>query len=279
MAADAATPAADARLAGAALARATNAVAAEWLKLRTARSSYLALAAAAGLALFVAIGLANLNKAHAVPHAQAGIQNLAYTVSISFKGFGVVQLIMAVFGALSITAEFGSGLIRATFTAKPQRGAVLAAKAAVVGLAALIVGEAIAFACFLAAQAVFGPARGGASLRDPHVLPAVLGGGFYLTIVALIGLGVGTIVRHTAAAITVVVAFLYLLPNIGMALPFPWNWDFANVFPSTAAQQITQVALSPHSHGLPVGPSYTLLLGYAVLIPSIGGWLLRHRDA
>jgi hypothetical protein len=85
MAADAATPAADARLAGAALARATNAVAAEWLKLRTARSSYLALAAAAGLALFVAIGLANLNKAHAVPHAQAGIQNLAYTVSISFK--------------------------------------------------------------------------------------------------------------------------------------------------------------------------------------------------
>jgi hypothetical protein len=65
-------------------------------------------------------------------------------------------------------------------------------------------------------------------------------GGFYLAVTALIGLGIGGLVRHTAGAITVVVAFLYLVPEIGNSLPSPWNWDFVNAFPSTAAQQITQ---------------------------------------
>jgi hypothetical protein len=74
-------------------------------------------------------------------------------------------------------------------------------------------------------------------------------------------------------------AFLYLLPNIGSALPYPWNWDFANLFPSTAAQQITSVAVSPASHALQVGPSYALLVGYAIGIPCLAAWLLYRRDA
>src|ERR1017187_7919466 len=73
-------------------------------------------------------------------------------------------------------------------------------------------------------------------------------GGFYLAVTALIGLGIGGLVRHTAGAITVVVAFLYLVPEIGNSLPSPWNWDFVNAFPSTAAQQITSPSVSPHSH-------------------------------
>jgi ABC-2 type transport system permease protein len=155
---------------------------------------------------------------------------------------------------------------------------VLAAKAAVVGAVALVLGEVLALACFLSAQAVFA-GRGGVSLGAPHVLPAVLGGGFYLAVVAEIGLGVGALVRHTAAAITVIVAFLYLIPEIGTALPSPWKWDFSNAFPSTAAQQITQIQISPHSYALPVGPSYALLAGYAVLVPGLGAWLIRRRDA
>jgi ABC-2 type transport system permease protein len=259
------------------LRRAGDLAAAEWLKLRTARSSYLMVLAAAGVALFVAIGLAKANISGV--HASTGAGNLADRVRDTFKGFAVAQLIMAVFGALSITAEYGSGLIRATFTAKPQRAAVLAAKTAVVGAVALAAGEALAIACFLSAQAVFGPVHGGASLWAPHVLTAVLGGGFYLAVVAVLGVGLGAIIRHTAGAITVIVAFLYLVPEIGNALPFPWNWDFANIFPSTAAQQITQVAVSPQSHALQAGPSYALLAGYAVLIPILAAWLLRRRDA
>ena len=268
---------ADARAEGTPLARAQGLLTAEWLKLRTVRSSYLPILAAVGLALFVAIGLANLNVSHLPPHP--GWQNVQDWVGISFKGFGVVQLIMAVFGALSITAEYGSGLIRTTFTAKPQRAAVLAAKAAVVGAVALAVGEALAVACFLSTQAIFASKHLGASLWAPHMLAAVLGGGFYLAVVALIGLGIGALVRHTAGAITVVVAFLYLVPNIGMALPFPWNWDFANIFPSTAAQQIMSVSVSPYSHALPVSGCYALLAGYAILVPVLAGWLLRRRDA
>ena len=69
------------------------------------------------------------------------------------------------------------------------------------------------------------------------------------------------------------------MPNIGSALPYPWNWDFANLFPSTAAQQITSVAVSPASHALQVGPSYALLVGYAIGIPCLAAWLLYRRDA
>jgi ABC-2 type transport system permease protein len=262
---------------GTRLARTRDLLAAEWLKLRTVRSSYLTILAAVGVALFVAIGLARLNVTH--PQPTAGPHRAQDTASISFKGFGVAQLIMAVFGALSITAEYGSGLIRSTFTARPQRAAVLAAKAAVVGTVALAVGEVLAFACFLSSQAIFASKQMGTSLWAPYALRAVLGGGFYLGVVALIGLGIGTIIQHTAGAITVVVAFLYVVPNIGMALPFPWSWDFANVFPSTAAQQITSVSVSPFTHGLPVGWCYALLIGYAVVLPVLAGWLLRHRDA
>jgi ABC-2 type transport system permease protein len=273
MATDTATraAAADARLDGSPLVRARDLLAAEWLKMRTVRSSYLAILAAAGVALFVAVGLANLNVSHLPPHGRP-----VDTVSISFKGFAVAQLIMAVFGALSITAEYGSGLIRATFTAKPQRAAVLAAKATVVGAVALVIGEALAFACFLSAQAVFAAKHLGVSLWAPHMLPLVLGGGFYLAVVAVIGLGIGALVRHTAGAITVVVAFLYMVPDIGMALPFPWSWDFANMFPSTAAQQI--MSAHPGPHGLPAGWCYALLAGYSILIPLLAGWLLRRRD-
>jgi ABC-2 type transport system permease protein len=256
-------------------ARIADLLAAEWLKLRTIRSSYLMIAAAAAVALFVAIGIANLNVSHPASHASVGIRD---AVNTSFKGFAVAQLIMAVFGALAITAEYSSGLIRTTFAAKPQRGAVLAAKVAVTGTAALAAGQLLALACFLSTQAIFA-GHGGASLLAPGALPAVLGGGFYLGVVAVIGLGIGAMVRHTAGAITVAVAFLYLVPNIGTALPSPWNWDFANIFPSTAAQQITSVSVSPHSHGLQVGPSYALLAGYAILIPGAAWWLLRRRDA
>jgi ABC-2 type transport system permease protein len=259
---------------GTRLARAGDLLAAEWLKLRTVRSSYLMILAAAGVALFVAIGIANLNVSR--PGAGRGV--LADTVAFSFKGFAVAQLIMAVFGSLAITAEYGSGLIRTTFTAKPQRAAVLAAKVAVVAASALVTGEAVAFACFLSSQAILA-GHGGASLWAPHVLPAVLGGGCYLAVVAVIGVGIGALVRHTAGAITVIVAFLYLVPSIGSALPYPWNWDFVNMFPSTAAQQITSVAVSPASHALQAGPSYALLAGYAAGIPCLAAWLLRRRDA
>lgn len=67
----------------------------------------------------------------------------------------------------------------------------------------------------------------------------------------------------------------------GPALPFPWNWDFANVFPSTAAQRITVSALSvsPFSHGLAPGSAYALLVAYAIGVPCLAGWVLHRRDA
>ena len=69
------------------------------------------------------------------------------------------------------------------------------------------------------------------------------------------------------------------LIDSGTALPYPWNWDFANLFPSTAAQQITSVDVSPASHAFQAGPSYALLAAYAIGVPCLAAWLLRRRDA
>ena len=94
---------------------------------------------------------------------------------------------VTVLSVLVFTSEYGSGLIRTTFTAVPRRRAVLAAKAAVTGAAALVVGEILAFACFFLTQAILSGRHGGLSLAHPGALRAVLAAGFVLAACALVG--------------------------------------------------------------------------------------------
>ena len=93
-----------------------------------------------------------------------------------------------------------SGPIRTTFTAVPRRWAVLAAKAAVTGAAALIAGELLTFACFFFTQAILSRHHRGLALSHPGALRAVLAAGFVLAACAVVGVGVGAVIRHTAGA-------------------------------------------------------------------------------
>ena len=113
---------------------------------------------------------------------------------------------------LAITTEFSSGMIRATFAAVPRRPLVLAAKAAVLGAVTLAAGEITAFAAFLAGQAALQAPAPHATLGQPGVLRAVLLAGAYPALIALIGLGLGALVRHTAGAICALVGVLFVLP-------------------------------------------------------------------
>jgi len=115
-------------------ARARGALAAEWIKLRSVRSTYLALAAAAVTA--IALG-------YVITHYVASTTNWATLspakkanwdpVSYSLAGLAIAQLAFGVLGVLAISSEHTTGLIRTTFAALPRRRAVLAAKAAVAG--------------------------------------------------------------------------------------------------------------------------------------------------
>ena len=132
------------------------------------------------------------------------------------------MIAVSVLGVLSFSAEYSTGLIRTTFTAAPRRRAVLAAKAVVLGVVTLAAGELVAFASFFLVQAVLAGHHQGVSLSRPGVPGAVLAAGLLLCVCTLLGLALGSIIRHTAGGIAATIAVIVLPAILGL-LPPPWN--------------------------------------------------------
>jgi ABC-2 type transport system permease protein len=244
----------------------------EWRKLRTLRSSWYI------MAVFVAsmIGLAVL----ALSHENYGQLSVADRASFDpthdcFIGLIFGQLLLGTLGVLAITTEFSSGMIRATFAAAPRRPLVLAAKAAVLGAVTLAAGEISAFAAFFAGQAVLTAPAPHATLGQPGVLRAVLMAGVYPALIALIGLGIGAIIRHTAGAICALVGVLFVLPLLFVS-PSLAN-TAQNFLPHPMANSMTAVTQLPHT--LPLGLIFGLLCAYALVALAAGAWALTSRDA
>lgn len=214
----------DARAADTAPARLTRArdvLSSEWTKLRSLRSTRWTLAIAVVVTLVLTAVVAE-SFAHAPGSGQrAAPLDRLVTSFLAFAEYTVLPV--TVLSVLVFTSEFGSGLIRTTFSAVPQRRTVLAAKAAVTGAAALVIGEVLAFACFFLTQAILTGKHGGLSLAHPGALRAVLAAGFTLAACALVGLGAGAIIRHTAGAIAAAITVVGLLAVLCLALPAPWQ--------------------------------------------------------
>src|SRR5436305_2818467 len=132
-------------------------------------------------------------------------------------GGALGSVLFAVLGVLVMTSEYSSGTIRATLAAIPKRPLVLAAKAAVWGTTALVAGELVTFAGFLAGAAFVHGDVPRPVLSQPDVLRAVVLAGVYLCLVGLIGLALGVIIRHSAPAITALVALVFVAPLAGLA--------------------------------------------------------------
>ena len=161
--------------------------------------------------------------------------------------------------------------------AVPRRGTVLAAKAATAGAVALALGELLAFASFFLAQAILSGHHRGLSLARPGVPGAVLAGGFYLAVVTLLGLGLGVIMRSTAAAIAAAVALTYLIPEILSLLPSPWNGRIDRFLPLTAAQQL--VSLHPRTDMFAPALSLLVVIAWAVAALAVATLAITRRDA
>ena len=104
-------------------------------------------------------------------------------------------------GVLVITSEYSSGVIRASLLAVPRRLPVLAAKAVVFAVLLLVVTEIVAFCSFFVGSAIL-HAHVPVSLSGSGVTRAVAGAGLYLTVLGLLALAIGTMIRHTAGAIS-----------------------------------------------------------------------------
>ena len=257
-------------------ARARHVLASEWVKLRSVRSTYLTLVIAA--VATVSIGYL-VTRGHATHWATMTAQDRAVfdPVSDSFTGLGFAQLAFGVIGVLAISSEYATGLIRTTFAAVPRRRAVLAAKAVVVGALTLTAGELLAFATFFAGQQALSAGHLGVTLAHPGALRGVLAAGFYLAVMAWVGLGLGAVIRHTAGAITAMIGVVFLLPHVIQALPAPWDVRIGKYSLDIAAQQV--IAQHPAAGYFPAGPSFLIVAGYAVAAIAAAALLVTHRDA
>jgi ABC-2 type transport system permease protein len=255
--------------------RASGVLRSEWTKFRSVRSSTWTIVALLGLTVLIG-ALSCVGEASSWA-SESPIRRAAFDpTGFSLDGLLFSQMAVGVLAVLTMSSEYGTGLIRSTLAAVPNRRLVLAAKAAVLTPVVLIVGEVVSFASFLLGQAILSGSAPSASLADPGVLQAVALGGVYLAVLALFGLGIATVVRHTAGAISTFVGVVLVIPLIVQALPSSIANNVGKFLPSNIGHTMTSVHSPPHS--LSPGVGLIVLCVYAGVALAAGAWLIVHRD-
>ncbi|WP_406284934.1 ABC transporter permease [Streptomyces sp. NBC_00209] len=256
-----------------------SALRAEWTKLRTEGDLGRLLLLAVALTAAVGCGTAGAVKC---PDTGCGRD----AVKLALTGVTVGQAVVTVLAVLAVSGEYGTGMIRTTLTAMPDRMTVFAAKATVLTAVVLASGTVAVLASLLGGRLIlpgsgFTEAHGYAplSLADGPTLRAAAGSVLYLALVALLGLGVATAVRDAATAIGIVLGLLYVFPVvIGVVQDPEWQRHLQQVSPMTAG---LAVQATVHVRELPIGPwaGLGVLAAWAAAALLAGGLLLRGRDA
>ncbi len=277
-----------------------QAMAAEWTKLWSVRSTAWTLG---GTALAV-VGLCALTTGTVSP-----TDIIEDPTRRSLIGIFLGQLVFGVLGVLVMSAEYGTGTIRATLSAIPRRPVVLISKVMVFGAVALVVSEILVFVAFAMGQAILSAKHavgtaaaahhaqqlglnvphhlqgyllpGSASLGQPGVLRAVVGGGLYLAILGLLALGIATIIRHTAGAISTFVGVVLVLPLVVSALPTGISNAVSRYLPANIGLVLFSTNTPPDRVASPFSPwaGFGLLVLYTAVTLGIGCWVLVRRDA
>jgi hypothetical protein len=254
-------------------------VAAEWWKLRSVRSTYIVSAVAAGFAVFVV--LLAFQQAQVWDGLDAGRRARFLLRPLQELGGWVAQLCLGVLGVLAATSEFRTGTIRTSLVAVPSRPRFLAAKAAVVALTALVVGEAVTFGCLLGTRLVVGGRR----FPDQHAsiahdVPAFAVAGAVVAVFALLGLALGVVLRSAAGAIVALVLLWHVVPLLAYHLPAPWNERAGSVMLGGLATQIAGLSAKNSIYGglLPPAAAAAVLLAYALVPLAFAGFVLARRD-
>jgi len=197
------------------------------------------------------------------------------STNMTLTGLFVASLAIGVLGVLAISGEYGSGTIRSTLSATPRRSSFFAAKALVVGLLALVLGELLSFGCFFLGQGIIaGSAAPTASIGHFEVLRAVALSGAYLALLALFALGIGLMIRHTAGAIATYVGCTLLLTIV--LQPLGQNVvKFApeNIFANSVSATVSQ------GNQLSATTGFVMMALYAAVTLALGALLLARRDA
>ncbi len=258
-------------------------IASEWVKFRSLRSTVVTIA----IALVVIIGFGALAAGVVSGDVTrptgpgggggGGGAFAANPTAVSLAGMTLAQIIVGILGVLAITGEYSSGMIRATLAAVPRRLPVLWAKVLVIGVSTFVVAVPASFGAFALGQTILGTGHN-TTLSDPGVLRAVIGSAVYLAAIALLGLGLGALLRHTAGAIGALFGLLMVAPGLlPLALPKSWGDSIVPYLPSNAGESFSSVV--PKAGMLSAGGGALVLVAWLVVLLGVSAVLLRRRDA
>jgi ABC-2 type transport system permease protein len=256
--------------------RARAALAAEWIKLRSLRSMHLT----SLLTAVVCVGLAAsvcANYASQWPRLSAADKAAFNPLDTDIQFVVIAGVFLGVLGALVATNEYGTGLIRATLAATPQRVLVLAAKSVLAGLIACAESAVTCLAAFFAGQSILSGHTPHVSFGDPGVPGHLAGAVFYLTAAGLIGLFIGSLLRSAAAAISGVFALMLVLPILVNELPADAVTRHAVPYlPFNLGWSLWHSPTSGHVSG-PV--AVLALAAWVLALGALAAVKLRQRDA
>jgi ABC-type transport system involved in multi-copper enzyme maturation permease subunit len=254
---------------------------AELTKIRSVRSTYLTLI----VLVLAGVGWSVADCAGEAAHwAQTAPQDKASfdATQASVVGLALLgQLIIVVLGALVMTSEYSTGMMRTSLGVMPRRGVLYGAKAAVLTAVTVVIALITSFASFFIGQSLLHSTHAAATLSQPGVLRAVLASAFYIALSGLFAFALGAIVRSTAGAITTAFGLLFLLPQLAKALPSSWYAAMVRWLPggnSVGAFTGTNSAdAAPHLFS--AWGEFAVFGGYTVILLIIGALLFSRRDA
>jgi ABC-2 type transport system permease protein len=253
---------------------------AEWTKIRSVQSTLWSLLAF----VVVAVGFSTLIAA-VISHDWNTPGNhpnharllLDPTAVIFGAGLGLGQLAICVLGAIVITGEYTSGTIRASLLAVPNRIPMLAAKALVFAAIDFVVSAITVFAVFFITTAIL-RSHVSITLSQPGVTRAVIGAILYLTVLGLLALSIGGLIRHTAGAIAIVIATVIVVPPLVGLIPGTIANHVHGYLPTVAGQLVAQTGQEP-GDVLSAWQGFGVFCLWTVVLLAACGWLLVRRDA
>ncbi len=253
----------------------------EWTKIRSVRSTIWSLV----VYVVLALGLTALFTWLTVHQMQngntprRGSDLLGDPVNfIMGTGIAFGQLAICVLGALTMTTEYSTGVIRASLLAVPRRINVLLAKAVVFAALIFVIAEITSFCSFFIGKAIAHPIVT-VSLSEPGVTRSVIGAGLYLTVLGLFALAIGGLVRHSAGAIAIVIGLvLVVAPLLGLLDTYDWGHHVHAWFPTVAGSYITR---DHQQLGQLLSPwqGFAVFCGWTVLLLAAAAVVLDRRDA
>lgn len=259
-------------------ARFRDLLAAEWIKVRSLRSTPWTIA----LTILFVVGSAAVA-------AIADYNNLAGTRqpadflpfdAFPAAGYWTLMIVAGSVGAITVVSEYSSGLIRTTTVAVPARSSVVLAKAVVTAALWTVVGVVISTGSLLVSQAILSGRHAGVTITHPGVLRALVASALLAPVCALIGLGLGVLIRHSAATMVISTFTLLMLPQL-FADTKPWSAHVNHATVLTAWRRLVQNwPPDPSSNTLSatVSGSWIVYALWPLIAVALATLLTRRRD-